>query len=737
MIEEDRAPVSDPRALASVVLDRETVPAPHDVGDAATLRDAEQALEAAPEPELSFREAISIGGRATLGLLFGLAVLDSVDSAMFTVFAPDIRDSLGVGTTAIAIVGALGGVMVSLGAIPLGTMGDRYRRTAIAGICTLGWAVAAVLLGFVQSLWQLVVVRVVAGMGKANEGPIQSSLLTDTYPPAGRGRVFGVHRSGLPLGILLGPALAAVVALLVPSGHAEWRWAFAVLAIPSALLALGVLRLPEPTRGRFEQEALLGGELPPDPEALPITLEAAFARLKKIRTFYFVMIALGALGLCVTTVPIYLSLILEDHFGQGIGARGVIGAITAVGGLAGATLGGLYSDRLFRKSPSACLYLASAALAVLGVGFAVQAYAPSVAAYVVIGVVTTAILFCGLVPLMLVVAAVTPAEIRSTAFALVGVYLALVGGLGGALVTGLAADAWGTRAAIAVVAPSASVVAGLILASSAGHLHHDLARAAADVLEERAERLRVARGVEAPLLQVSHVDFSYGPVQVLFDASLEVRKGETLALLGTNGAGKSTLLRVISGLEHADRGAVRVSGRTVTYADPATRVHLGIVQVPGGRSVYPQLTVSENLLIGGYTLLGDAHGLEKRAAEVLERFPVLEQRLDQPAGTLSGGEQQMLGLATAMILRPEILLIDELSLGLSPVMVQEVLSIVESLKADGLTMVIVEQSVKIALSIADRAVFMEKGQVRFEGPAGELAERDDLVRAVFLGTGGA
>ncbi|MFD0664725.1 ABC transporter ATP-binding protein [Thermocatellispora tengchongensis] len=214
-------------------------------------------------------------------------------------------------------------------------------------------------------------------------------------------------------------------------------------------------------------------------------------------------------------------------------------------------------------------------------------------------------------------------------------------------------------------------------------------------------------------------------------------QGETLALLGTNGAGKSTLLRVISGLEYADRGAVRVSGRTVTYADPATRVRLGIVQVPGGRSVYPNLSVSENLLIGGYTLLGDSRDLEERAREVLDRFPILRQRLDQPAGTLSGGEQQMLGLATAMLLRPEILLIDELSLGLSPVMVQEVLSIVEGLKADGVTMVIVEQSVKIALSIADRAVFMEKGQVRFEGPAQELAHRDDLVRAVFLGTGGA
>ncbi|WP_432969744.1 MFS transporter [Dactylosporangium sp. CA-233914] len=734
MTDEDRATTSDPRLLASVVLDRDST-RDHHGSDDDGLRAAEAALKSAAEPEATFKDVMSAGGRMTLGLLFGLAVIDSVDNAMFTVFAPDIRESLRISSSAVAVVGALAGVMVSLGALPLGSLGDRFRRTFIAGLCTLGWAVAAAGLGLVQALWQLVIVRIIAGLGKANEGPIQGSLLVDTYPPAGRGRVFAVHRSALPLGIVLGPVLAGAVAVAVPGDRDAWRWAFAVLAVPGVILALGVLRLPEPTRGRFEQEALLGGELPPDPDALPVTLAAAFARLKKIRTFYFVMAALGAFGLCVTTVPIYLSLILEDHFGQGVEARGMIGAVTALGGLIGAALGGVYSDRLFRRSPEACLYMGSGALAALGVGFGVQAYAPNVTIYVVVGLITSAILFFGLVPLTLVVASVTPTEFRATAFALVGLYLALVGGLGGALVTGLAEESWGARAAIAVVAPAASVLAGVILASSAGHLRGDIARAAADLLEERTERLRLARGDEMPLLQVSHLDFSYGPVQVLFDVSLEVRQGETLALLGTNGAGKSSLLRVISGLEYADRGAVRISGRTVTYADPATRVKLGIVQVPGGRSVYPNLSVSDNLLIGGYTLLGDSRNLEQRAHDVLERFPLLRQRLDQPAGTLSGGEQQMLGLATAMLLRPEILLIDELSLGLSPVMVQEVLAIVDGLKAEGLTMVIVEQSVKIALSIADRAVFMEKGQVRFEGPAHELAHRDDLVRAVFLGKG--
>src|SRR5262245_12147632 len=141
------------------------------------------------EPRMSFARVVAAGGPATVGVLAGLQLLDSVDGAMLVVFAPEIRDALGLTPTEIAVVAALAGVLVSLGALPLGLLGDRRRRTAIAGVCTLVWAVAAGLLGLVQSLWQIVVVRVVAGIGKANEGPIQNAILTDAYPPSGRGRI--------------------------------------------------------------------------------------------------------------------------------------------------------------------------------------------------------------------------------------------------------------------------------------------------------------------------------------------------------------------------------------------------------------------------------------------------------------------------------------------------------------------------------------------------------------------
>jgi ABC-type branched-subunit amino acid transport system ATPase component len=237
----------------------------------------------------------------------------------------------------------------------------------------------------------------------------------------------------------------------------------------------------------------------------------------------------------------------------------------------------------------------------------------------------------------------------------------------------------------------------------------------------------------SPLLDVRDVDFSYGHVQVLFGVDLSVDAGEVLALLGTNGAGKSTLLRVISGLAPPTRGSVAFRGEPIDGFAAHERMRLGIVQLPGGRAIFPGLTVQENLLVGAHTFKWDAPRIAERCDVVLGLLPALKTKLGQPAGTMSGGEQQMLAVAKALLPEPELLLIDELSLGLAPVVVQSLIEVIEGLKADGISMVIVEQSVNIALTLADRALFMEKGEIRFSGPATELAGRDDLVRAVFLG----
>ena len=237
-------------------------------------------------------------------------------------------------------------------------------------------------------------------------------------------------------------------------------------------------------------------------------------------------------------------------------------------------------------------------------------------------------------------------------------------------------------------------------------------------------------------LELTDVHFSYGAVQVLFGVHLSVRRGERVALLGTNGAGKSTVLKVAAGLLRPDReggGRVCFNGDDVTDEAPEQHAERGMVLVSGGKSTFPSLTVEENLRIGAFPFLRDERVVGERIEEVVGRFPVLRERLTQRAGTLSGGEQQMMALGRALVAAPELLLIDELSLGLAPVVMGEILAMVDEFVQRGTTLLIVEQSLNIAASITDRGYFMEKGEVRFSGPTQELAERGDMARSVFFG----
>ena len=232
------------------------------------------------------------------------------------------------------------------------------------------------------------------------------------------------------------------------------------------------------------------------------------------------------------------------------------------------------------------------------------------------------------------------------------------------------------------------------------------------------------------LLEVTGLGVAYGRSLVLDDLSFSVEPGEIVALLGTNGAGKSTLLKAISGILPARAGSIRFADADITGARPNRIVAAGLVQMPGGRATFPGLTVAENLRIGGITVPRSHR--TGRVAEALDHFPVLAERRDQLAGTLSGGQQQILALARALMSRPRLLMIDELSLGLAPTIVHQLLATIARLREQGTSLVIVEQQVDLALDLADRAYFLERGQVRFEGPAADLRGRTDLLRAVFL-----
>lgn len=236
-------------------------------------------------------------------------------------------------------------------------------------------------------------------------------------------------------------------------------------------------------------------------------------------------------------------------------------------------------------------------------------------------------------------------------------------------------------------------------------------------------------------LDVSGIDFSYGQLQVLFGVSLEVAEGEALALLGTNGAGKSTILRVIAGLEKPSEGTIKYFGRDITGMAAERLPGDGLLLVVGGRAVFADMTVAENLDMGGIAARLSPDRMKERLDVVYSTFPVLGGRRRQKAGTLSGGEQQQVALAKALLLDPKVLCIDELSLGLAPVVVAELLELVRRIHATGVSLIVVEQSLNIAAELCERSVFLEKGEVRFEGPTKDLLARDDIARAVFLGAG--
>jgi ABC-type branched-subunit amino acid transport system ATPase component len=336
-----------------------------------------------------------------------------------------------------------------------------------------------------------------------------------------------------------------------------------------------------------------------------------------------------------------------------------------------------------------------------------------------------------------VLQAVVPYRLRGMGTAMATMYIFFIGGFGGGVIAGFATDAIGTRGTVIVLGVPTSIIGGLMLMNGARFIRNDLSLVVSELLEEQEEHHKRAGGdAPPPVLQLANIDFSYGPVQVLFDVGFEVAKGETLALLGTNGAGKSTILRVVSGLGVPERGVVRLNGQNVTYVMPEMRAKMGIVQLPGGKGVFPNLTVGQNLAVSARLQSTSRAEIDDKVDHVYEMFPELVMLRKQLAGSLSGGQNQMLALGRVLLHDPEILLIDELSLGLAPVVVQRLLATIEELKARGQTMLIVEQSLNVALSIADRAIFLEKGEVRFEGAARDLLERDDLVRAVFFGREG-
>lgn len=233
------------------------------------------------------------------------------------------------------------------------------------------------------------------------------------------------------------------------------------------------------------------------------------------------------------------------------------------------------------------------------------------------------------------------------------------------------------------------------------------------------------------MLKVEKLNVHYGVIQALKDVSMEVKEGEIVSLIGANGAGKTTLLQTISGLLKKTSGEVVFLGKSMNKVSAKNIVKEGITQVPEGRHIFSGMSVYENLLMGAY-LRKDKDGIKKDLQDIYQRFPILEKRSSQDASTLSGGEQQMLAMGRALMARPKILLLDEPSMGLAPILVKEIFNIIKDINEKGTTVLLVEQNAKMALSIADRAYVMETGNIVMTGTGAELVNSPEIQKA-YLG----
>ena len=727
---------NDVAALAATVLDEEA--ARQAEQQSTEVLFADDLLPGVKSEGISLKKGLAMGGgAATFVVLMILNSLDELQTAAIAVLAPDIRDTFGVSDGTITFIASSSGAFVVLGAIPMGWAADRMRRIPIIGWASIVFAAMVTLSGMAVNAFSFFWARFGVGIAKANTIPVHSSTIADTYPIGIRGRIGAIDKGMGRLIAVISPILVGGIAAIAngPGEVDGWRWTYYLLGIPVAIAAIAAFFLKEPQRGRWEKEDVLGESFTED-DPLPVSMDAAFSRLMRIKTVKSVVVGFSALGFGLFTAPVLENLWLEDKFGLESFERGAWATAAGLFTVLSLVYVGPKFDRLWRENPTRTLHMIGALIGFSAIFKPIQWAMPTVPLLIAFSIPTLVMLNTAFAMVSPVMQAIVPYRLRGSGTALITLYIFFIGGTGGGLISFMFADSWGPRVTTLVLTIPSAVLGGWIMYRGARHVRHDLSLNVQELFDEQDEQRRTSGDGEVPALQLNNIDFSYGPVQVLFDVAFEVRKGETLALLGTNGAGKSTILRVISGLGIPQRGVVRLGGRTVTYTSPQLRSRLGIQQLPGGNGVFPDMTVRQNLVMGSYIHRSDSVDVERRIASVLGLFPDLERRQDQRASSMSGGQQQMLALARVLLHEPEILLIDELSLGLAPTVVQDLLKLIERLQERGQTIILVEQSLNVALSIADRAIFLEKGEVRFAGSAQELLERDDLARAVFLGRDG-
>jgi branched-chain amino acid transport system ATP-binding protein len=664
------------------------------------------------------------GPSLALVVLFGLNAVDELARTAFAVAAPTIADEFDVGLAGVTVPFVLAfGAALGL-SIPIASLADRGHRVRLALLGGVIFAVFSTLIGLSVSIWMVAIALAGSQIGKAFIEPSHTSLLTDYYEVGLRPRIFSFYRAGNAVGALLGGICAGYVAEAF-----SWRAPFLVFAVPTALLVFAGATLREPTRGVQEKKLAGASDESAETEEPSPSLAEAWRMCWRIDSLRRIYRTLPFLTPAVAGFGIFSSFMYRDVFALDAAGRGwVVGLVEGPSQLAGLVVGAYLGMKLFAKDPKLVFGLLSKAIFVVTAAVLVFAWAPHVILAVAAHIVISAGLAFVVPGLFAALSLAIPPRARSTGFAMGSLFV--LAGMVAIPVVSTVAEAWGMRWGITVMGP-VFLVGGLVIASAGDLISRDITQVWS-AAAARSESLAARRAGRSKMLLVRGLEVSYGDVQVLFDVDFEVDQGEIVALLGTNGAGKSTLLKAICGLVPASKGAVIFDGRDITYAPAHEIAPRGVVLVPGGQSVFPSLTVAENLRAAGWIDRRAKRQAAERVEEVLETFPVLRGLLDEPAANLSGGQQQMLGLGMAFLSRPQLVMIDELALGLAPAVVEQLVAIVRRLRDQGTTVIVVEQSVNVALTLAEEAYFMEKGEIRFHGPTAELLDRPDILRSVFL-----
>ena len=691
-----------------------------------------------------------IGGGASLfplGVLFGIELLDQATQSAFNVLTPNIRDAFHLTNAGILLIVAIAGAAALACTLPIAVLADRTNRVRIALIGALVGAAFSIGLGLAQGIVVATIMLVGVSMGQAVIFPTHNSLLADYYPVPARPRVYSAHRSGISIGAIAGVLLGAGLASVF-----SWRAPFFFFAVPIVVVVVVGLRLREPPRGRHEQielsEQMLASErgepAPLDDTPAPATAPAAVAieipvetppslgeawrTVWKIGVLRRIFIALPFLAAAIAGFTSLASLQYQETFHLDAVQRAYLIAPIQVFDLIGLAVGATIATRLAQRDIGLVFRMLAVA-SLVAAGFAVLfALAPNVpVAFIGNAGIDASLAIVGPGVLAALSLAI-PSRVRSVGFSIGALFI-----LPGFLVlpsVGALGDAIGFRYGLLILVPIFAI--GGLIVSSAGSL---IARDVRDVwtsMRTRTQMLLDRQQGRLPLLAVRELNVGYDGVAVLADVAIEISEGEIVALVGTNGAGKSTLLRAIGGVVEADHGAIVFDGRDITHLPPDEIARLGVAQVPGGEGIFPNLRVEDNLRVAAWQGRRRGERDADMIDEALAAFPTLATRRDERAANLSGGQQQMLALAMATITRPKLFLIDELSLGLSPIVVEQLLGAIESMRRSGTAIMLVEQSMNVAVAVADRVYVMETGAVRFSGTADELAAHPELLWSVYL-----